>query len=96
MPQAFLLEVLEWNEILEEARARPAASGPDPRLAGLGETLAARRADALRAVAARLEPLPARGAPGLRDVRRELNAVRYLDRALGELESLRLARAEAR
>jgi molecular chaperone HscB len=93
MPQAFLLEVLEWNELLEEARA---ARGADPRLAGLERELRARRAAALERVGAALTPLPARGAPALRAARQELNAVRYVDRALSEVEALRLLQAEAR
>ncbi|MBL8861363.1 MAG: hypothetical protein JNK02_05060 [Planctomycetes bacterium] len=93
MPQAFLAEVLEWNEVLEEARAEPE---PDPRVARLAVELAARRASSLERIARALEPLPEHGSPALATVRRELNAVRYLDRALGEIESLRLARSERR
>jgi hypothetical protein len=47
-------------------------------------------------VARLLEPLPAYGSESLREARRALNVVRYVDRALSELESLRLSRAEAR
>ena len=43
-----------------------------------------------------LDPLPERGSPRLAAARSELNALRYLDRALREIESLRLARAERR
>jgi len=93
MPQAFLMEVLEWNELLEEARA---ADVVDPRIDPLATELAARRQAALARVATLLEPLPARGSPQLAAARRELNALRYLDRALREIESLRLARAERR
>ena len=95
MPQAFLAEVLEWNEILDEAR-RSADGSDDPRLAKLKEVLPAKRHEALGAVAGLLTPLPARGASRLREVRRALNAVRYLDRTLSEIEALRLARAERR
>lgn len=93
MPQAFLMEVLEWNELLEEVRASGAA---DPRLAGLAADLAQRRAQGLERLARLLQPLPARGAPELVAARSELNALRYLDRALREIESLRLDRAERR
>lgn len=93
MPPAFLAEVLEWNEILEEARS---SGGDDPRLVDLERDLRARRASALTAVTALLTPLPAPGAPVLRRVRAELNAVRYVDRALSEIGNLRLARAARR
>ncbi len=94
MPSAFLAEVLEWNELLEEARADTAAF--DPRLAGLRDELQARRAAALASVAGLLVPLPARGSAALTAARQHLNAVRYVDRALQEIEALRLARAATR
>lgn len=94
MPAEFLAEVLEWNERLEEARA--ITSGFDPRLAGLKSELSERRGRALASIAQLLTPLPERGAPSLTIVRRHLNAVRYVDRALSEIEALRLARAATR
>ena len=94
MPQAFLAEVLEWNETLAAARASTAA--PWPALEELEHGLRAERARALAEVAQGLAPLPQRGAPGLRALRTRLNCVRYVDRALAEIESLRLARASVR
>jgi molecular chaperone HscB len=91
MPPAFLEEVLEWNEAIEEARARAADGAARARLAPLAGRLEAERASALQRIGALLTPLPARGAPALRSARQELNAVRYLDRALRELGDLRLA-----
>ena len=96
MPQAFLSEVLEWNELLEEARGAPTAPGQRERLESLAQTLAAERARGLQAVAALLEPLPERGSPRLAQVRTQLNAIRYVDRALSEIEALSLARASLR
>jgi molecular chaperone HscB len=94
MPKEFLMQVLEWNETLEEARA---GSGvPAERLDALRSELEARRKEALDAVAKLLTPLPAPGDSTLVQMRKELNSVRYVDRALGELEALRLARAETR
>ncbi len=94
MPKEFLMEVLEWNETLEEART---GSGiPAERLDALRSELETRRKEALDAVSKLLAPLPARGSAQLVQARKELNAVRYVDRALGELEALRLARAESR
>jgi hypothetical protein len=43
-----------------------------------------------------LTPLPAPGSPALKRVRSELNAVRYIDRALSEIGTLRLERASQR
>ena len=94
MPKEFLLEVLEWNELLEEARSSSAVT--QDRLSSLQSDLERRRTAALDSVASLLDPLPTRGSPKLREARRELNVVRYLDRTLGELEALRLSRAAAR
>lgn len=89
MPRAFLLEVLEWNESLESARAEPDSPANVSALAVLSGELIARRTTALANVARRLTPLPAHAAPALRAVRQELNALRYLDRALAEIAALR-------
>ncbi len=88
MPQEFLMEVLEWNEALEEARPSGAHSEERKRLMPLRDELRERRAGLLGRVAEALTPLPAPGAPNLRDVRRMLNAVRYIDRALKEIGEL--------
>jgi len=92
MPQEFLLEVLEWNEALEEARA----GGDDAELDALEATLATRRADTLTEVTRLLDPLPEAGAPELTEVRRHLNALRYLDKTLVQIRELRLERANTR
>ncbi|MFT5052784.1 MAG: molecular chaperone HscB [Chlamydiales bacterium] len=93
MPQAFLMEVLEWNELLEEARA----DGPDSRawkaLDTLDTDLCAERETTLAAVAAGLDPLPAEGAESLARTRRQLNAIRYLDRSLAQIRTMRLGAA---
>jgi molecular chaperone HscB len=94
MPREFLLEVLEWNELLEEAKSSAAVT--EDRLNDLRGELERRRTAALDSVGRLLDPLPPRGAPGLRESRREVNVVRYVDRALGEIEALRLSRAGAR
>jgi molecular chaperone HscB len=98
MPQAFLMEVLEWNETLEEAREaalHDAGSPASARLDELERELRAERAAALARVAAALDPVPSAGAPVLLAVRRELNAVRYLDRTLSTLAELRLDAARS-
>lgn len=93
MPQAFLMEVMEWNEALEEAREAPPGAPLSPALEALAGTWRGERERTLAEVADALTPLPGRGADALTEARRKLNAVRYLDRALGELRALRLARA---
>lgn len=89
MPQPFLAEVLEWNETLEAAREGEAEAGK--RLAALEHELQERRAASLKTVETMLTPLPKPRAPVLREARRELNAVRYIDRTLEELAALRSA-----
>lgn len=96
MPQVFLMEVLEWNETLEEARTAEAGSPKREAAFKLKPGLDEERAMRLDAITQLLDPLPDPESEALSTARRELNAVRYLDRALRELESLRLADAEAR
>lgn len=80
MPQEFLMEVMEWNELLEDAEPG------DPELEQLGERLRAERADLLASIESALTPLPPERDPRLEDVRKGLNALRYLDRALGHID----------
>lgn len=93
MPAEFLQEVLEWNEAIEEAREAEAGSPPRMALEALANRLATERGATMKNVLFRLNPLPARGAPVLRLARQELNALRYLDRALAEIGELRLSSA---
>ena len=95
MPKTFLLEVLEWNEALDEAREQGATDAARARLKSLGSQLSAARGEALERLRAHLTPLPARGAEALREARRELNSLRYLERALEQVEALRLEQATA-
>jgi len=88
LPKAFFMQVLEWNEELERARASSARD--HARLASLRKDLDAQRAAALAALARALEPLPQPGAPELREARAQLSVLRYLDNALAQLEALEL------
>jgi molecular chaperone HscB len=88
LPQPFLHEVLEWNELLEQARA--GAQAALEGLAPLKSMLQARRGEALRTLERLLAPLPERGSPRLPEVRSQLNAIRYFERALSEIEALYL------
>jgi len=93
MPQAFLIEVLEWNETIEDAQASAHGSDERARLEGLEGELQEERRGLMGEVSSMLNPLPERDAPGLAEVRRKLNAVRYLDRALHQIAELRLEQA---
>jgi molecular chaperone HscB len=93
MPKAFLLEVLEWNEALEAARDSAPGSHERAGLGGLENELQAQRAAALNALERLLEPLPTRGAPALREARAHLNALRYLDNTVAQIQALSLPAA---
>lgn len=95
MPQAFLMEVMEWNESLDDARNSPTGSPARAGLASLKQELEERRAESLASIAASLTPLPTKGAPDLRPLRLQLNAVRYLERTLEELAAIELPEASA-
>ncbi|MFT7678450.1 MAG: DnaJ-domain-containing protein 1 [Planctomycetota bacterium] len=95
MPQAFLMEVMEWNEQMDDASQTPPASPEREALKALTEQLSAERTQHLESIGSNLTPLPAPGAPILTSVRRELNAVRYLSRALWRIRDLRLAESLA-
>ena len=93
MPQEFLMEVLEWNETLDDAAAAAPGSSEREALGPLAEQLRAQREEVLSEVGAALTPLPPSGAADLGPLRRRLNAVRYLSRALERIRELRLAEA---
>jgi len=93
MPQEFLMEVLEWNETLDDAAEAAPGSAEREALGPLAEQLRAQREEVLSEVGAALTPLPTSGAAGLGPLRRRLNAVRYLSRALERIRELRLAEA---
>lgn len=91
MPQAFLMQVLEWNEVLEEARDATEGTAEWSAMLELETELASEREERLEALGRLLDPLPETGSDGLVDVRRELNAIRYIDRTRSEMKGLRLA-----
>ena len=93
MPREFLVEVMDWNEVLENARAAATGSAAHAAAFALRERLLSDRRDLFGRIGALLEPLPERGSQRLVDARRALNAVRYVDRALEQIEELRLQRA---
>jgi molecular chaperone HscB len=93
MPQEFLMDVLEWNEAVDEARSSEPGSPARLALEELQSTLEEQREQLMASVAAELSPLPELRSDKLTGVRQRLNAVRYLDRTLHEIAELRLAQA---
>lgn len=81
MPQAFLMEVLEWNEAIDDAEG---ADDREVQLAPLAATLNNEREAVLKTIVQAFATLPHPPAD-LVAVRRQLNAVRYLDRALDRI-----------
>jgi hypothetical protein len=88
MPREFLVEVLEWNEALEDARASKTWS---PAVVRLRDELHARRQAELAGVHSLLSNPLDSSPTQLAQARARLNAVRYLDRSLTDIEALRLA-----
>ena len=82
MPQAFLMEVMEWNEILDDHEPG------SPEFKALAEELRSERASLVGEIETLLTPLPASGADELRNVRKALNALRYIERALQRVSGL--------
>ena len=86
MHQEFLMEVMEWNEILDDHEPG------SPEFESLETDLREERERLTAAIAAYLTPLPdpssPEGAEALKDVRKDLNALRYIDRALTRVAGL--------
>src|SRR5689334_2371635 len=89
MPRAFLMEVLEWNEVLEDVSKGERTPDAMKRLDALRSEIGRERAERLASVARLLVPTPRTASPTLKLARQELNALRYLERALAEIEALR-------
>ncbi len=99
MPQPFLMEVMEWNETLEELREElgTAPLSVAARLADFRAELSIERVRLIEIVLDGLEAELGASQPSaheLAHLRQSLNAVRYIDRALDEAGKIRLA-AEA-
>ena len=93
MPPAFLAEVLEWNETIEEAREAEPGSSERAALDELEKELRAERQNVMNSIESKLDPLPDAHAPILAEVRRNLNAIRYIDRSLREIDEIRLTQS---
>ncbi|MFT7669489.1 MAG: molecular chaperone HscB [Planctomycetota bacterium] len=93
MPQAFLMQVMEWSEILEDAKSATPDSPEWKATQPLADELHSERAKRLQAIGTLLAPLPEEASDTLATARREINAIRYIDRARKELKSLQLTAA---
>ncbi len=93
MPQAFLMEVLEWSEALDEARGTEPGSAARAALQPLADELRARQEASLGELRELLQDVPEPNSPQLVQVRKVLNALRYLDRTLADIKELRLEQA---
>lgn len=96
LPHEFLMEVLEWSEQIETARQSPPGSQDRAGLDDLVATLSRRRQHSFDRLNTALVPPPEAADERLSEARRLLNAVSYLDRALTQLEALRLEEASSR
>jgi molecular chaperone HscB len=96
MPKAFLVEVLEWNEALDAARESQPGSAQRAALADLDQTLREQREATLKTLGALLTPLPPRASTVLAEARAQLNALRYLEKTLADIEALRVEQATTR
>ncbi|MFT7484753.1 MAG: Fe-S protein assembly co-chaperone HscB [Candidatus Paceibacteria bacterium] len=90
MPQAFLMQVMDWNETLEEARESEQDSNEWRAMEALAAELKSERQENLTAIEGLLTPLPAAKASALGDARKRLNAIRYIDRTRTEIKNLQL------
>ena len=95
MPQIFLMEVMEWNETLEELKDLGDKAVAQSGVTELKAELNVQRTELIENTLDNVESnLQQEGnAPPLTEIRRELNAVRYIDRALSEIASIELSLA---
>lgn len=98
MPQAFLMEVMEWNDTLESLQAGAKGSGAKQAGSQAAELYAELSVERVRVLDELLDALDDAlqpdAKPDLVSLRRQSNAIRYIDRALTEASQIRL-QAEA-
>lgn len=94
MPKAFLMEVMDWNETLESLKGE-LETAPAEVTTKLGDFCAILNLERARLIESILDAveaaLEADKQTDLAALRQELNAVRYIDRAQGEANLIRLA-----
>lgn len=84
VPQALLMEVMEWNETLDDLESEP----DDEARQALIHELQVRRHATLQSLREILDPLPEPGAPTLKAARDHLDVLRYLARILARTQEL--------
>jgi len=93
MPQAFLMEVMEWNEALEELRDAGDGEAAKARAQELHEELKVERVRLLDELLDGLHDALGGDTVDLVHLRKQSNAIRYIDRALKEASELQLRAA---
>lgn len=93
MPKSFLMEVLDWNEALEAARASAPSAPERQAIVRLAAELGERRRQVFDSIGARFLAHAAGKSGQLALARQDLNAARYLDKTLAEIAGLRVAQS---
>ncbi|MCA9001291.1 MAG: hypothetical protein KDB61_05170 [Planctomycetes bacterium] len=88
VPQSLLMEVMDWNEALDEVESGDAEASA---LTDLIEELQARRHKTMVELRQVLDPLPESGSPQLQTAREHLDELRYLTRILERTKALQTA-----
>ena len=88
VPQALLMEVMDWNEVLDEVQQGDADASALEELTG---ELQKRRQGVMQDLRGLLDPLPETGSPSLKTAREHLDTLRYLARILERTKALKTA-----
>jgi len=88
VPQALLMEVMDWNETLDDVEQGDAE--PDA-LAELAQELQTRRHRTMVDLRGALNPLPEPGSAELQTAREHLDVLRYMERILERTKALQSA-----
>lgn len=94
MPQEFLMEVMDWNETLEELSDEVEGAPADvvTKATNFHAELNIERAGIIEAVLDALDAELAKSVPSsLAPIRKSLNAIRYIDRAQSHAAQIKLA-----
>ncbi len=88
VPQALLMEVMDWNEVLDDVEQGDAEADA---LKDLVEELQLRRHRVMVELRGDLDPLPDAGSPKLQSAREHLDVLRYLARLQERTKALQSA-----
>ncbi|HPF12787.1 MAG: hypothetical protein H6830_12050 [Planctomycetes bacterium] len=90
VPQDLLMEVMEWNETLDDVEHAGEAAASSA-LATLDAELQTRKHQVLQGLRTLLDPLPEPNSPVLTQIREQLDVLRYLVRILERTKALQTA-----